>query len=335
MQCVPRRLAFFVLFCGLPTSRAETIRDARLKMGSRFEITVVTPDPEAGQQAIDAAYAEIDRLESLISEWRPDSEVSAVNRSAGVAPVKVSPEVFRFIRRSLKVSELTGGAFDVTWLSAGRLWDFKAEHPSLPDPRRIREALGGVGWHKVVLDEAHQTVFLTDPRTRIGFGGNGQGFAINRAAFVLKDHGIHDAVLDGSGDLLLLGHNEHGKPWDVGVGNPRNPGAIVARFSLTETAVTTSGDNEHYFIVDGKRYCHIIDPKTGWPADGVQSVTVFAPDAELADALDTGLFVMGPVEGIKLVNQLKGVQCLMIDRDGKLIPSANLKLEPPGAEPHS
>ncbi len=296
----------------------ETVRDARKKMGSRFEITAVHADGGRARLAIARAYAEIDRIEAMISSWEPASATSKVNSNAGVRPVAVPRELFNLTRRALKISQLTGGAFDITFAGLSELWDFKAEAPRLPDRRAIRRALEHVGYRKVVLDPVAGTVFLDDPQARIGFGAIGKGYAANRAVFALKEAGIESGVVSAGGDLVAFGRREDGRLWDIGIAHPDHRGHVFARLPLAEQAVVTSGDYESFLVIDGKRYRHILDPRTGWPVEHLRSVTVVCPDAELADALATAIFVMGPVEGLRLVNALNGVEALLVDGNGEL-----------------
>lgn len=324
MRFVGSALAFFLLAAGVPLA-AETVKDARTKMGSRFELTAVHPDAGAARLAIEAAYAEIDRLEAILSEWIESSETSAVNRNAGVAPVKVSPELFSLLKRSLKVSRLTHGAFDVTFLAVGRLWDFKAKPPSKPDVQAISDALAGVGSDKVVLDEAAQTVYLRHPATRIGFGAIGKGFAANRAAAVLGKLGATGGVVNAGGDLLAFGSQEDGRPWRIGIANPLARDKVFGYLDVHGMAVVTSGDYERFLVLDGERYSHILDPRTGYPVQELRSVTVICPDAELADALATGVSVLGTERGLALIDSLKHIEALLVDRHGKIHLSKNLK----------
>lgn len=309
---------FLALGAALPGASAATLKDSRAAMGTRFDITAVHPDPAKGKAAIEAAWAEIERVEELISEWRPSSKVSEINRNAGVAPVPVPKELFQLIRRSLRVSQLTDGAFDITFLSVGRLWNFKSHDSPIPSEEAVREALKDTGYRHVILDEAKGTVFLDRPGTRIGFGGIGQGYGANRAVFVLKEHGVTGGIVNGSGDLVLFGTQENGAKWRVGIGNPLDPDKAFAWIDVTEQAVVTSGDYENYIEKDGKRYGHTIDPRTGWPADGLRSATIVCPDGELADALATGITVLGVEKGLALVNRLKGIEALLVDAKGTI-----------------
>ncbi len=293
-------------------------------MGSRFEVTAVHPDAATAWRAVEAAYAEIDRLEALISEWIESSEVSALNRSAGVRPERVSPEVLGLVQRAFSVSRLTDGAFDITWFSVGRLWDLKAEHPVKPDPAAVREALAGVGADKVVVDAAAGTVFLRNPRTRIGFGAIGKGWAANMGVRVLREHGATGGVVNAGGDLLAFGHREDGRPWRVGIANPLDRDRVFGYLEVTDQAVVTSGDYESYVMIDGERFSHILDPRTGYPAREVRSATIVCPDAEFADALATAVSVMGVEKGLALIDALHGVEGLLVDEHGKIHLSKNL-----------
>ena len=314
-------LAGILAASGVP---AATVKDSRSKMGSDFEITAVHSRQELAREAIEAAWVEIDRIEAMISSWQENSETSAINRNAGIRPVRVSSELFRLIRRAVKVSELTAGAFDITFAGVGDLWDFKASEPEVTSPEAIADALRYVGYRKIHLDPENQTVFLEDRGARIGFGAIGKGFAANRAALVLKEHGIRSGLVSAGGDLVAFGRREDGAPWDIAIAHPRDRSRVLARVPLTEQAVVTSGDYEKFFVVGGRRYSHIIDPRTGWPASGLQAVTVICPDAEMADALATAAFVLGPEDGLALIDRMQGVEALFVTRTGELRSTSTL-----------
>ncbi len=307
--------------------QGHTVKKQLAKMGSPFEITAVHEDKQAAEAAIDAAFKEIDRLELMISSWRDDSETARINRAAGQAPVAVSPELFNLIRRSLKVSQLTEGAFDISFAGMGKLWDFKAVNPVIPDPQAIQNALRHVDYRNIVLDPESQTVFLKEPGMRIGFGGIGKGYGANRAVFILKSYGVTGGVVNAGGDLVAFGLDEGGEPWRVSIAHPREKKRVMARLRLTEQAVVTSGDYERFIMVDGKRYSHIINPKTGYPAHELVSVTIICPDAELADALATATFVLGPEKGMALINGLKRIECILVDVNGKVYYSKQIQNE--------
>ena len=316
--------ASILLFMGQSAS-GVTVKEVRKKMGSGFEITVVAQSERAAWSHIEAAYAEIERLEAMISSWRDDSETSAVNRGAGLAPVRVSKDLLNLVRRSIRVSELTGGAFDITFASFGRLWDFSAETPTLPKNDELEAALKKVGYQKVVVDAAAQTVFLTEPGMRIGFGAIGKGFAANRAIELLRVRGASSGVVNAGGDLFAFGVRESGEPWTVAIADPKQRDETFAYLRVSDQAVVTSGDYESFFTIDGERYAHILDPRTGYPVRGLKSVTVVCPDAELADALATSVFVLGPDRGLALVDRLKNVEALLVTASDELLFSRNLR----------
>ncbi len=304
---------------------AETLTEQRAKMGSRFEITVVHADPEGAREAIGAGWAEIDRVEKMISSWKEDSETSAINRNAGSAPVKVSQELFNLIRRSLRVSKLTDGAFDITFDTVGRHWNFKDPKAAVPDTTTIELALRDTGYQHIVLDADARTVYLDRPDTRIGFGAIGKGYAANRTVFVLRENGATGGIVNAGGDLVIFGQQEDGTPWRTGIADPLDRETVFASLALTEQAVVTSGDYESFIEIDGKRYSHILDPRTGYPVEELRSVTIVCPNGELADALATGISVMGIAEGLALLNRLEGIEGMLVDRDGKLHFSKNLR----------
>ena len=264
-------------------------------------------------------------LTPIISSWRETSETSEINRKAGREPLAVSPELFNLIRRSIRVSRLTGGAFDITFDGVGRLWNFKSKSSPIPSREAIDEALKSVGYHHIVLDEENRTVFLDTPGARIGFGAIGKGYAANRAVIVMKELGATGGVVNAGGDLVIFGRQDDGDPWRIGIANPLDRDEIFAFLDVTGQAIVTSGNYENYIEVDGKRYSHILDPRTGWPVEELRSVTIVCPDGELADALATGVSVLGVEKGLDLVNRLNGIEAMLVDRDGGIHFSENLK----------
>ena len=301
------------------------VKEVEVKMGSRFELSAVHADEPVARRAIAAAWREIDRLEAMISSWRESSETSLVNRHAGEGPVVVSPELYGLIDRTLKVSKLTEGAFDITFASFGDLWDFKASAPQLPRQEDIDARLAAVGYEDIALDPSAHSVFLRKPGARIGFGAIGKGFAANRAARVMAEHGVVGGVVNAGGDLYAFGTQADGSPWRIGIADPLDRDTVFAHVALSNQAVVTSGDYESYVEIDGERYAHILDPRTGWPVKELRSVTVLCPDAELADALATSVFVLGPIEGLRLVDRLRDVEALLVTSEGQLLFSRNLE----------
>ncbi|MDH3283123.1 MAG: FAD:protein FMN transferase [Acidobacteriota bacterium] len=292
--------------CGAPSSLELT----RPAMGTAFRITVVTEDAERATEAMEAAFVEIDRLEDLLSEWREGSEISRVNREAAGRPVPVGPELLEVVERSLAIARLTGGAFDVTVAACGSLWSFTRQR--VPGDEELRGCLLRVGWEKVGLDSEARTLFFADEGMRIGISGIGKGFGVDAAARVLESHGIAHYIVDGGGDVRLRGRNND-RPWRVGVAHPRERGRLFAELELSEGAIVTSGDYVQFFEREGERHHHILDPRTGRPAPRSSAVTVIAGNATDADALATGLFVLGPEEGLALAESLPGVEALIFD----------------------
>jgi thiamine biosynthesis lipoprotein len=295
-----------------PAGSAHHLRGARQLMGTSFQVRVVTPDLAGGCAAIEAAFAEVAREEALFSEYQPASEISAVNRAAGVAPIKVDAEVFGVLQRSLWASRVTGGAFDMTFAGCGALWSVRAQR--IPDSESLAACMPRVGFRKVRLDERESSAFLPEPGMRIGLGGIAKGYGVDRATDLLLARGFTNIVVDGGGDLRVEGSDVDG-PWTVNIAHPRQPDAVFETIRVGRGAVVTSGDYLRYFERDGVRYHHIIDPSTGWPASRSMAVTVIAPTATDADALATGLFVLGPERGLAAIAGLPGVEALFFAPD--------------------
>ncbi len=295
-----------------------------IAMGSSLEIEVFGADQSVCEHAVEAAKAEIERLDRMMTDWKPESPLMDVNRAAGLKPVHVPPEIFFIVKRSIQMSELTRGTFDITFAGAGKLWNWRAADPTVPDPDTVKAALANVGWKGIQLDAKEQTVFLSKPGMKIGLGGIVPGYAADLAMGKIRDLGIRDACVNMSGDLLVVG-KKNGAAWNVAITHPRKKGETLAVLPVSNAAVSTSGDYERFFIKDGKRYCHIIDPRTGYPADLCQSVTIIAPNVAFADALAKGVFILGPVEGMALVEKLEGVQALVVAADGTVTLSKGLR----------
>lgn len=295
-------------------------------MGSRFEITPYAESDSLVDAGISAAITEVKRIENTISEWIPGTVISQINDNAGIQPVKVSDEIFNLIKRCNKVSDLTNGAFDISWAAARHVWRFDGSMTSLPDPALIDSMKLLVYYKNIVLDETAKTVFLKNKGMAIGLGAVGKGYAANRMKSVMQAMGIQSGIVIAGGDLIAWGEPAPGKFWPIGIADPNNSSNAIAWIEVGPMAVVTSGDYEHFATIDGKRYGHIIDPRTCFPVEGLRSVTIICPDAELADALATAVFVLGKNSGLALVNQLKGIECLIIDNEGKMITSDNLSL---------
>ena len=301
-------------------------RSAHL-MGSHFTFTVVAADDSAGQRALRAGLGEVRRIDRLMSFWDSTSEVVRINRAAGVRPVAVSPETFDLITRTLNLSRLSGGAFDITFASADKLYKFDRQaHPALPDSAAIRASVRRIGWQKIQLDAAKHTVFLPEKGMRINLAGILQGYGLRRAKQVLDKMDITGGLMNGSGDIYCWGRQADGSLWRVAIGDPDHPNSVAAWVDVTNMAVVTAGNYEQYFTVGKQVYGHIIDPHTGYPSIGLRSVTILCPDVELADGLDEVVFVKGPTAGLAFINQLKGVDCTLITDDNHTLASRGMTL---------
>ncbi|GJM28157.1 MAG: FAD:protein FMN transferase [Cyclobacteriaceae bacterium] len=299
-----------------------------LKMGSRFEVIAVTPDSTLAGIAISAAYQEIDRIENLISSWKPHSQTSLINANAGLTITRIDRELYDLIFRSLKVSELTNGAFDITFAGINDLWKFQRQRVDhLPDSSRIASAIKNIGYQKIQLNRDSLTVYLPETGMRIGFGSIGKGYAANRAMKVMKSTGIESGMVNAGGDLITWGKNKHGTPWSIGIADPNKEDEILAWLSLQDMALVTSGDYQKFFTYNGQRFGHIIDPRSGYPSTGIKSVSILCADAELADALATAVYVLGSDNGMKLINQLNHIEGLIVTADDRLLQSKNLTLK--------
>lgn len=295
-------------------------------MGSRFEFTAVANDSLLAHQAIEAGIKEVKRIEKLISSWDQGSQTSLINANAGIKPVKVDDELFQLIKRSLKVSDLTQGAFDVSYASMDKIWKFDGTITTLPSTEAVRKSVEKIGYQKIVLDPGLSTVYLKDKGMKIGFGAIGKGYAANKGKIIMRQKGIDHGVVNAGGDLVCWGRQVNGKSWRIGIANPKNKTKVVSWIDVSNLAVVTSGNYEKFLIIEGKRYSHIIDPRTGYPATGLKSVTVICPDAEIADALATSIFILGEKNGLDLINQLNGIEALLITDNDEIKSSENLKL---------
>ena len=292
-----------------------------LLMGNRFDIGVVSSVKEQAEQAIEKSIAEIKRIEALLTTFSDDSQTNQINQNAGIKPVKVDKEVYALIERAQRISKLTQGAFDLSYGSLDKsFWNFDQKMTQLPTSEQALKAVGLIDYRNIVLEKG--TVFLSEKGMRIGFGGIGKGYAADRAKQVLQAEGFENGVVNASGDMNAWGVREDGQSWKVGISNPDSPQEIMAEFDLQNAAVATSGNYEKFVWIDGVKYSHTIHPKTGFPIRGIKSVTVFAPFAELADALTTPIAVMGVEVGLDLINQMTGVACLIIS-DENVIYSSN------------
>jgi thiamine biosynthesis lipoprotein len=295
-------------------------------LGSPFEITLVGKDTVSINTNIDLAVAECKRIENLISDWIPTTPLSEINRNAGIKPIKVPLELISLLERSKKISELTQGAFDVTYASMDKIWKYDGSMKKMPSEEEIKKSVAKVNYKNLLIDTGKQTVFLKENGMKIGLGGIGQGYIADKIKELLKEKGVTSGIINVSGDISTWGKQPSGEQWKIGIKNPVNKDKIFATFPIEDTAVETSGSYEKYVVFNGKRYSHIIDTRTGYPATGLVSVSVFAKTTELADALATGIFVLGKEVGMDLINQLPGIECIMVDDLGKISVSNKIDL---------
>lgn len=295
-------------------------------MGSRFDITVVANNSEQANNYIDDAVNEISRIEKLISSWDATSQTSEINRNAGIKPIKVDDELFQLIKRAKKISKLTNGAFDISYASMDKVWFFDGSMTQMPSEELIKKSVAKVGYENILLNEENHTVLLKLLGMKIGFGAIGKGYAADKAKALLQKKGVIAGIINASGDLNTWGTQPNGKDWLVAIVNPLNKEKVFSWMPVNNSAVVTSGNYEKYVKFNNILYTHIIDPRTGYPATGILSVSIFTKTAELADALATSIFVMGVETGLDFINQLKGVECIIVDENSKIITSTNIKL---------
>lgn len=316
-----------MIFLSLGTYAQEKFTKTLRLMGCHYEITVVAGNESEANKYIDLAAGEVTRIEKLISEWDSTTQISRVNKYAGIHPVKVDKEVFDLIVRSIKISELTDGAFDISWAGMNQIWKFDGSMKQLPTKEAVAASVKTVGYRNIVLNARDTTVYLRLKGMRLGFGGIGKGYSADKGAALLKSMGVRGGIMNGSGDITAWGAQPDGKPWMIGITNPFNKEKIFSWFPFDGHSIGTSGNYENFVEFNGVRYTHIIDPRTGWPVHGVASVTLFGPTAELSTALTKAIFVMGKEVGINLIKQFKTIEYVVVDEQGKIEVSDHIKLD--------
>lgn len=322
------RLILLVLFSmAIWTARPQTVtkRVATL-MGSRFDFTVVAPNDSLGNFYIDTIIAEISRIENVISEWRPTTLVSEVNRNAGICPVKVTKELFDLTKHAVYFSLITNGAFDISIAAMDKIWKFDGSMTEMPPPDAVKKSVEKVGYQNIILDSADTTIFLKLPSMKIGFGSIGKGYAADRGRALLQSLGVKAGIVNASGDMSTWGKQTNGKDWNIGLTNPFKPEKLLTTIPLNNGSVTTSGSYEKFVVFNGKRYSHIINPATGYPATGLISVTVKGPSAEFANGLSTSLMVLSQKVGLELIGRYPEYSCLMVTDKGKIITSRRFNI---------
>ncbi|MGV3698019.1 FAD:protein FMN transferase [Flavobacterium sp.] len=296
-------------------------------MGNNFTISVVADDEEFALENIKIAIQEIKRIEQLFTTYKADSQTNLINENAGIRPVKVDMEVFDLIERSVAISRITQGAFDITYGSIDKsLWNFDKTMTELPTAETARKMVHLINYNNIILDRENETVFLKEKGMRIGFGGIGKGYAAEMAKNKLIANNVKSGIINASGDLTSWGLQPNGKQWTIGIANPDQPASAFSYIEISGKAVATSGNYEKYIMIGGKKYSHTIDPKTGLPITGIKSVTVISNNAEFADAMATPIAVMGIKAGLYLVDQIPDLYCIIIDDNNKIYTSKNINL---------
>ena len=320
-------LTVLLLAAALPV-RADWMERTEAIMGTRCYVELWADEPAKGNDAIDAVMAELRRIDSLMSHYKPESQLSQINQYANERPVQVDKELFDLIRLSTHYSQITEGAFDITYASVGYLYNYP-QHIR-PTEAQIRQALPAVNWRNMLLDEEHHTVRFEHPGMRIDLGGIGKGHAVDRGIDVLKARGIARALVTAGGDSRIIG-DRIGRPWLVAIRHPDNPSKVVTRIPLSDSAVSTSGDYERYFDEDGVRYHHIIDPRTGHSASKVRSATILAPTATQTDGMSKTAFVLGAEKALEIINRMPEYDAVFVLPDGRVLYSNGLR--PPASRP--
>ena len=318
-------ILFALIFCtGAGEGLAATLKRQKLLMGTKVSIILCGPEQAVLEKAAQAAFATMEQIEGSLSSWRQNSEISKINRSAGIEPVVVSPDLFALIRKSIHFSGLSKGCFDISWKGLGDLWDLRSPDFQKPVHESVTGRLHLVDYRKILLDNEAGSVLLGERGMKISLGGIGKGYSVDMAVKSVRSLGVENGIVDAGGDLKAFGRKESGELWTVGIKNPRDEKKVMCVIPLSNVAVATSGDYERYRMINGTRYHHILDPRNGYPARGCMSTTVVARDVLDADALATSVFVMGPDEGLALLEQLPDIEGVIVDSEGKLRASSGL-----------
>lgn len=329
--CAGASLGFVAFFLLFGAARGEWYSDVRPKMGTEVSVYFWLDDEAGAQAIIEDVFAEVDRINSLMSTYLESSRISAINRRAADEPVVAGEELFQLIRRSLDISVLTRGAFDITYDSVGQHYDFRERRR--PDDATVQAERKHIDFRHVQLDQGTASVRFTEGGVRINLGGIAKGYVVERGVDILRRHAVEYGVVTAGGDSRLLG-DRRGRPWMIGIRDPRQEAEVAISVPLEDEAISTSGDYERYFDEDGIRYHHIIRPSSGRPVEGVHSATVFGPDAVMTDALSTSVFVMGVDEGLKLIGCLPDYEAIVIDADEQIYYSTGLA-DPASADAES
>ncbi len=323
-------LAFLLVFTHLiaagQVSKVVTVQRSLELMGSKFEFTLVVPNEEIGYINIEEAASEIKRIERMISSWDPESETSLINKNAGISAVKVSDEHFKLIERAVQISEITDGAFDISYGALNDLWKFDGSMKFLPTPEEISACLEKVGYQHIELNQTERTVFLRKKGMKLGFGAIGKGYAVDKAKEILISKGVIAGMINAAGDITTWGTKASGEKWLIGIENPGWRKNIFSWIPIVESSVSITANYKKYVTVNGKRYSHIINPRTGYPVTGIDKVTVLAKTSELCDALATAVVIMGKEQGLAMIDQLGGTEVIIADNLGTIVHSSGILL---------
>ena len=315
-------LSILLLYTFTVNAQFTAKRDTIL-MGSRFDITIVAEDSLNAEKSINLVIDEIVRIEALISDWKPTSQVSEVNRNAGIKAVKVNQELFNLTQRALFFSEITNGAFDISIAALDKIWRFDDSMETLPSPEALKKSIEKVNYKDVILNEKEQTIFLKNKGMKIGFGATGKGYAADQGRLVMQQLNIKSGIVNASGDLTTWGTQANGKFWRIGINNPFKSNKSLQILEVSQAAITTSGDYQKYVEFNNIRYSHIINPKTGMPTTGLVSVTVIGPNAEKANGFSTSIMVLGEKQGFELLKKYPDYACLILTDKGKVKKTKN------------
>jgi thiamine biosynthesis lipoprotein len=323
-----KRIFLVVFMLSAFTANAQVLRTRVTKlMGSRWQISIVAKDSISAERNIDTVIAEVSRIEYLISDWKPQTQVSQVNANAGIRPVKVDKEVFELTKRALHLSRITGGAFDISFAAMDRIWKFDGSMTTMPTPEAIKRSVEKVGYKNIVLDSVNSTIFLRLKGMKIGFGALGEGYAADKCREMMIARGIKAGIVNGSGDMSTWGKQPNGSDWTIGVTNPFKEDTIIAVVPLRQGSVVTSGSYEKFVVFNGKRYAHIINPATGYPATGLCSITIFGPSAEKANGFSTSMMVLGREAALKFIKKFPAYRYIIITDTGRIFSSPKLHLK--------
>jgi len=310
-----RTIGAFFLFIFLYSCSKDTQLNIST-MGTYAQVKICGVSHWKSSKLLKSIKNEFDRIDSKLSYYKKDSDVSRINRTGYNTPFYANTETFNLIKRCIGYSDLTKGAFDITIAPAVKKWGFFNREWDIPTKNERLSLIKHIGYHNIELNDKKKTIMFNLKGMSIDLGGVGKGYAVDRIKKLLEDNGIKNALINLGGNIYCMGSNS-GNPWKIGIRDPRDKNKTIFTVKLVNMAISTSGDYEKFFFVRGERYCHIIDPRTALPVKGVVAVTIIAPQAELADALSTGVFVMGPIQGLKLIETLPEVECLITYSNGK------------------